>query len=224
MWSLQEIESLLPTSVQKRLPFTYSATDISNFIGNLSITPEIIPTTLRNKFLIQAIVRETIIAKRTSEPSQECVVPQEIMKYATTPEEAILMTIDSIIFPDFCTIKQEGIEKPLCTVVQIHSIEKKLHGICVCDFGLTEKQTIHLESQKLIRIPVPQTHVLKIILTLSVGNSSVKQNIPIEIPNSMFGLMIDTRDPDILISSSLVQAKALVSSWFDTLDIPYVGV
>jgi hypothetical protein len=224
MWDPQQIQNITPMAIQKRIPFAHSLTDVSNFIGNFQLNPEMMPTNIRSKYIIQAIVRELTILEKITVVENNYILNEKILRYSTNIEEAILMTLDSIVFPDQCTLATVNTKIPFCSLIQIHPIDRILRGVCILDFGLTEKQTIHLSPQKLIRIPVPEDSQLSIVTHVTHGRTTLDQDKPIHIPASSHGLVIDTRDPDILVQSSVIQAKALVSSWFDCFDIVHLGV
>ncbi|MDQ3239685.1 MAG: hypothetical protein M3P33_04120, partial [bacterium] len=123
-----------------------------------------------------------------------------------------------------CTLTSGNQNIPLCTQIQLHPTDSKLKGVCICDYGLTEKQTIHLDAQKLIKIPIPLDSQIKITLHLSLGSTKLEQDTHITIPYSKYGLVIDTRDTEILIKSSIMQSKKLMSTWYDCFDIPHLGI
>jgi hypothetical protein len=222
MWDPQDIKNISPTAIQKRIPFAHSITDISNFIGNFTLNPEIIPTTIRNKYIIQALIRELILLKKHIIMDSEFNLTPEILKYSTCDEESVLISMDSLQLPDVCTIVKD--KESLCTVIQLHPVNRILRGICIVDYGLTEKQTIYLDPQKLIRVPTVAQQDLKVIFSLTNGQTSRDQSKPLIVAPSKFGLIIDTRDGDVLVQSSVAQSKKFISSWYDCLDIPHTGI
>jgi len=221
MWSNKELEYLQPESVQKRIPFAASRADVSNFIGNMSLNPNLIPTTLRSKYILQAITRELIISKKIKLTDKTVIIPEEITSICSSPKEMALLTLDSLKLPDFCDLKQSEKSDILATLIQIHPSSRIVKGLGIIDFELSEKQSIHFTSQQLILIPVPQLNTLTITIALTQGDTRVGQRIPIKIPKSILGLIIDTRDTDILINSQVASAKELVGSWMKSLDIVY---
>jgi predicted ribosome-associated RNA-binding protein Tma20 len=219
MWTAQELNSISPAAVQKRIGFTISNTEVGNYLGNLTLTPHAIPTELRSKHILHAITKEFISQTHPKVTETEFTVPEEIYELCATDIEAILIVLDSYTLPDLCVIKKQNEEQPLAIIMQIHPLERVLHGICVFDYGLTEKQTIHLAPQELVRIPVPQHTELLVSLTVTTGKTALAQHTPIPIINSTLGLLLDTRDSDILIESSLQQAREYVAEWLESLDI-----
>jgi hypothetical protein len=219
MWTINEIEPIQTEAVQKRIPFTIGSTEIANFIGNLLLVENFTPTTTRAKYILQAIIREVLINRKLVYKEKSIEVPAEIQKISANETEKMLITADSIKMPDICHLVQDN--KKIATIVQIHPQQRIIKGICITDFGLDEKQTIHLGSQQIMRIPIPQSTELQITLALTQGFTLVPQRTPIVIPESVLGLIIDTRDSDILINSGVSQAKELISGWMKSLDLIY---
>ncbi|MDQ3099453.1 MAG: hypothetical protein M3Q44_06940 [bacterium] len=221
MWTSQDIGAIAPIAIQKRIPFAISLSEISDYIGNYSLTPNGIPTTPRSKHIIQAIIKEILINQQRTESKEVCIIPPEINSVAASDDESLSICIDSIILPDICNIKKTADGEILATLVQIHPEKGAVRGICAVDFELTEKQVIHLTSQEIIKIPTPVKTKLAITLALTSGTTSLIQNKPLTIPHSKLGLIIDTRENDILVRSSTEISKKLSASWLESFDLMY---
>jgi hypothetical protein len=219
MWNTADLTTVSPLSVQKRIGFNIGYTEVANYIGNLTLAPQAIPTEQRSKYIVQAIIKELLTKEHTTINKQECLIPSDFERICATDLESVLMIIDSYVLPDLCLIKKETADLPLAIVMQIRPFHRKLKGVSIFDYGYTEKQTIHLSPQKLIHIPVGHQQELKVTLDVTIGETSLVQETPIPIPDSSLGLIIDTRDSDILIESSLQQARQLVSEWFESMDL-----
>ncbi len=221
MWTPQEIAAISPIAIQKRIPFAISLSEISNYIGNYSLTPNGIPTTQRSKIILQAIIKEILIKQKKAESKEVCIIPPEITNIAASDEESVSICIDSIILPDICNIKKSSDSELLSTVLQIHPKNGSVRGICAVDFELTEKQVIHLSSQEIIKIPTPSENHLRLTLALTTGNTSIIQHKPFTIPRSKIGLIIDTRENDVLVRSSTEVSKKLSATWLESFDLIY---
>jgi hypothetical protein len=220
MWTAQQLTTIAPTAVQKRIGFTTSLTEIANYIGNLTLAPRVIPSDPRSKQIMHAVVKEFLSQSHQHITESEFTIPEELYRICATDTEALLIILDSYTLPDLCIIKSHKQENtPLAVVMQIHPLKRDLAGVCVFDYGSTEKQTLHLAPQNLIKIPIPQRSNLQVTLAVTKGKTSLIQHQPIPILNSVYGLVIDTRDSDILIESSIPQARDLVASWLESMDL-----
>lgn len=218
MWNPEKIALISSVAIQKRLPFAISESEISNFIGNFSLAPDVVPVTKRTKYLLHALVKELLIQEKIVADNGQYQIPELIEIISSSIVEQCLVALDSILLPDYCVIKDKS-ENTICTLLQIHPNNGTIQSTCTLDFGLTEKQIIHLTSQKLIRIPVPQTPHLEITLSVQQGLTGIKLDIPIEIRPSSVGLVIDTRESDILLKSSAIQAKQYAIEWLQSFDV-----
>ncbi len=221
MWTSQEIAAVSPIAIQKRLPFAISLNEISNYIGNYSLTPSGVPTTARSKYILQAIVKEILTAQQKIETKETCIIPEEICTVSASDDECCSICIDSMQLPDICNIKKTKDGEILATLLQIHPENGAARGLCIIDFELTEKQVIHLSAQQLIKIPTPPQTQLHISLALTKGTTSIMQNKSFPIPRSKLGLIIDTRENDVLVRSSTEASKKLSAAWLESFDLIY---
>lgn len=218
MWNTDRIPLISPIAVQKRLPFPISEAEVSNFIGNFSLAPESLPVTRRTKYILHALIKELLIQEKISEKLTTFEIPDYIEAICATEIESCLIILDSIQLPDYCDITDKT-KKVCATLLQIHPGKGQIEGTCRLDFGTTERQTIHLAAQKIIRIPTPSTQNLKIKISISTGNTAIKTEYPIEITPSSIGLVIDTRESDVLLKSSANEAKQFAIEWLQSFDV-----
>lgn len=219
MWNPQRIALISPLAIQKRLPFAISLEEVSNFIGNFSLSPEATPATNRTKYILHALIKELLIQEKISVAEGAFVIPDYILPICANETEACMIALDSILLPDICEIKNQN-NIDLATLLQIHPVGGVVKGTVTLDFGLAEKQIIHITPQSLVRIPIPTTLRLKITLHLTEGKSTCPQGEPILLKNSPIGFIIDTRESDVLLKSDGVQAKNYAVQWLQSFDIP----
>jgi len=218
MWSTDRIPLISSVAIQKRLPFAISESEVSNFIGNFSLSPDALPVTKRTKYLLHALIKELLIQEKIIEKSTTYKIPEQLSLVCSSVVESCLVIFDSIQLPDYCNIvDNEG--NNIATILQIHPLQGQIKGACELDFGTTERQIIHYTAQKLIRIPTPLSPKLKIKLSVLSGTTLIKTGLPIEITPSPVGLVIDTRESDVLLKSSAIRAKQLAVEWLQSFDV-----
>lgn len=219
MENIDLLDRISTQAIQKRLPFAISLSEISNYIGNFSLAPNSVPITNRSKYIMQAIAKELLLFRKSAVTEEIFTIPDEIQSICANNAESTLIILDSILLPDLCVIQDKN-KNRVATIIQIHPTKGELLGTCTLDFGLSEKQTIYIKSQTLIRIPIATTHTMTIQMQIINGTSSNPMNTPIEIGATQLGLIIDTREVDILIKSEINRAKQLSSEWLQSFDIP----
>ena len=219
MWNQEKLPLVSATALQKRLPFAISIGEISNYIGNFSLSLSSIPTTNRSKYILHAIIKELLILEQISVKEDSFTIPEYIERTCANATESCMIALDGISLPDYCTIKGKKGEL-LATLIQIHPINHVVNGTCTLDFGLSEKQTIHLFPQMLIRVPTPISADLTLVIRINTGTSHCKTDQAISIEKSSLGLIIDTRESDVLLNSNPVRAKQFAIEWMQSFDIP----
>jgi hypothetical protein len=217
MWDINKIADISPLAIQKRLPFAASISEVHNFIGNFTLTPSALPTTIRSKFLMQALIKELLIVEKTVYKEGKVLVPDYIKRISASPVESCLMMLDGTVMSDYTVIQDNNEDIAVC--IQIHPHQQTITGTCSLDFGLNEKQSIHLKSQRLLHIPTPTAQPLHIILDIQQGITACRKNVALHIPYTPVGLIIDTRDNDILIKSTIEKSKEYILDWLQTFDI-----
>ncbi len=217
MWDINKIADISPLAIQKRLPFAASTSEVHNFIGNFTLTPSALPTTIRSKFIMQALLKELLIAEKTNYAEGKVTIPEYIKRVSASPVESCLMMLDGTVLADYTLIQDNN--KDIAVSIQIHPSHESIAGTCTLDFGLNEKQSIHLKSQRLLHIPTPTAQSLHITLDIQQGITACRQNVALHIPHTPVGLIIDTRDNDILIKSTIEKSKEYILDWLQTFDI-----
>lgn len=220
-WSAEDISKISITAIQKKLPFAISYSDVTNYVGNLSLNPYAVPTTQRAKYITQFTFGDLMRQFHPEIITEKLTIPDEIKRITASESEIMSVVLNSYKFSGITNIKYNNSTNICATIIKINPDIKtdRLVSNIEFDFGLNEKQALHTAPQQIAHIPTAQSTKIKIKIEIKTGDTTAPTEKWIDIPQSSYGIIIDTRGYDIIEKCSTQQAKKLSLEWMKSLDI-----
>lgn len=206
MWAADELLNLDLSLVQKYVPYPSNAQIIEDLIGNITLYPNVLPTTVKEQQLFLAISAAYYKQQGLTLKQSEFSLPEKIRAYATNTLQGCLTLVLSINIPKISIISGND-QLTVCVITILNP-----HSSILVDSGLSTKQRIDIHKPDLTVIPLSRP--VQCIIHSYQGNSELPEDKPIDIPNTANILLINAFSPQNFITLPPATSKKKLNEWF----------